>query len=319
MNKNSKKKVSNIILIILMILSTLLVLTTFANATNKERSLEDAQSYSAGDQGTENGYIPLQELYDRYALVCSEHGVHFPSYNNTIIKDSSGKFFTHNNQTVSKPYLTQNDKGTKVFVTTVNTESETSDTPFTTGPYTSETFGYYKITDTHIATPMEAYILSEMVKETDSSALEFEEDSNGNTYIQNAWWTTTFGSQGPITVSSNALSEEAKAFEDYIIKAGGSTDTSTYTLQDYEFTANNVTYTGQVKAPVIEYNPEYVKDVNDDGTEDELTVSWNDTEQKYLIGPFRVDYLESGILQFGDRPEVMFAGITDSKLYYKRW
>jgi hypothetical protein len=317
MNKNSKKKVSNIILIILMILSTLLVLTTFANATNKERSLEDAQSYSAGDQGTENGYIPLQELYDRYALVCSEHGVHFPSYNNTVIKDGSGNFFTYNNQTVSKPYLTQNDKGTKVFVTTVNTESETSDTPFTTGPYTSETFGYYKITDTHIATPMEAYILSEMVKETDSSALEFEEDSNGNTYIQNAWWTTTFGSQGPITVSSNALSEEAKAFEDYIIKAGGSTDTSTYTLQDYEFTANNVTYTGQVKAPVIEYNPEYVKDVNDDGTEDELTVSWNDTEQKYLIGPFRVDYLESGILQFGDRPEVMFAGITDSKLYYK--
>lgn len=297
MNKNLKNKLSiSFILISIVILSTLIGLATYVSA---ELDVSKSQSYSEGTGHPAPGYITVNDLWSRYDILCSAHGVHLPSYNNTILNTEKGS--------ISEAYLTQNDIGKKNFVHTVESYSSSPNSPFKSSTYTNETYGYYKVNSKNIATPMEAYILSEMAK---------EQVVRGNdTNVQIAWWNTEAGMQGVMASAPEELTLEARDFEAYILKVGGSTDTSTYVLQDYEFEVNGTTYTGQVEAPVINYEPKYNEDANQDGKVDRydnITISW--TGEKYKIGPFSIDYVESKV-KHGNRDEVMFAGITDAKVY----
>ena len=151
---------------------------------------------------------------------------------------------------------------------------------------------------------------------TGSNIVVKEEDSyyratveGNNSYIQLAWWTTIAGGSGN-TVNDTAFSQEAAAFEAYILQAAGVTSTD-----DLEYVTETVeTEDGEEKtyenAFKIDYKPDWIKD----GEFEYPTTMFEDDKQTFLVGPFSIDYIEAKA-QFGGRPEVEFAGITDMELY----
>lgn len=131
-----------------------------------------------------------------------------------------------------------------------------------------------------------------------------------NSYIQLAWWTTIAGSLGN-PVADTAFSQEADAFEAYILQAAGvgtvgELNHRTETVVDEE--------TGEEKqienAFDIKYEPEWVTE----GEYENPYPVFEDDKQSMLVGPFALDYIEARA-QFGGRPEVEFAGITGMELY----
>ncbi len=144
--------------------------------------------------------------------------------------------------------------------------------------------------------------------------------SNTYRYIQIAWWSTSMGtSYGAIAPSApNELSREAEAFEDYILKITGNTSVKDlkYEEQSYKFVEDGKTVSGSVKAPVIEYNPSWNEDSDQNGTineADEVTVAFDHNTQKYIIGPFSINYVKESAHIEG-RDKVDFAGITNAEL-----
>lgn len=130
-----------------------------------------------------------------------------------------------------------------------------------------------------------------------------------NSYIQLAWWTTIAGGTGNY-VADTAFSQEADAFEAYILQAAGVTSTddleyTTVTVLDEN--GNEKTYENAFK---IEYAPDWI--VSDEY--EYPTTVFEDDKQTFLVGPFSIDYIQASA-QFGGRPEVEFAGITNMELY----
>lgn len=132
-----------------------------------------------------------------------------------------------------------------------------------------------------------------------------------NSYIQIAWWTTVYPESIGNHVADTAFSQEADAFEAYILQAAGVTDRDdlkhrTETVIDEE--------TGEEKqienAFDITYEPAWITD----GEFENPTTVFEDDKQSILVGPFSIDYIEARA-QFGGRPEVEFAGITGMELY----
>lgn len=132
-----------------------------------------------------------------------------------------------------------------------------------------------------------------------------------NSYIQIAWWTTVYPESIGNHVADTAFSQEADAFEAYILQAAGVTDRDdlkhrTETVIDEE--------TGEEKqienAFDITYEPTWITD----GEFENPTTVFEDDKQSILVGPFSIDYIEARA-QFGGRPEVEFAGITGMELY----
>ena len=151
---------------------------------------------------------------------------------------------------------------------------------------------------------------------TGSNIVVKEEDSyyratveGNNSYIQLAWWTTIAGGAGN-TVNDTAFSQEAAAFEAYILQAAGVTSVddlehTTVTVEDEN--GEEKTYENAFK---ITYEPTWVEDEEFEYP----TTLFEDNKQSFLVGPFAIDYIEARA-QFGGRPEVEFAGITDMELY----
>ena len=137
-------------------------------------------------------------------------------------------------------------------------------------------------------------------------------------YVQNAWWTTEAGNDGN-SVTPNQLSTEAQAFEEYVLDAAkvDSTSKLEYVDKSYSFTDEDGTeHSGTVKAAKFEYKPEWNKDANLDGTEnenDEVVVAWDADTQTYKVGPFSINYVK-GQFQTGERTTTLFADITDAKI-----
>ncbi len=298
MKVNLKNKISTLFIIILMILSTLLACNVLAEELGEEleeivygkfiiRS-EHIHNYPDGT------YIPYSDLNDYYDVFCCQKGTALPSMKQTE--------FTANGVTYSYPYLTMNDIGTKIGTVTTS-----GDSPFD-GPYTHKTIGLYKVEGHHKATPEEAYILSEMIK-VDGMG-EYNE-------CQVAWWKTEAGSEGKSNeVATNAFSLEARAFEDYIKQLWENTSSGQLTESDCKYTTAKFTDvdTGEEyevpNAFDIEYKPEW----NYEGDCAHPTVMYDQTTQTYTVGPFAIDYIGETI-QFGDREQVQFAGITGMELY----
>ncbi len=289
-NTFSRKLFIATILAIVVVLSAL-VTYTYART---ERIVDEQQESSEGNGNPAPGYITLDDLKSRYDIFCCDHGTPLPGQPSTVFSDGgqSGEF----------GYLTQNDLGKQIFTTDWTTSSSN---PYSGG--TNRTYGYYTVSEHHVCTPKEAYILAEMA-ETNVGYV-----SDG----QNAWWSTIFGGEGGGPDKITDLQLEAEAYEEYVKKVAVSIDTSTYVDTSYSYEKGGKTYSGTVKAPVIKYEPKWNEDANQDGvvdSHDNVTVSWNDDIQRYVVGPFSIDYVEA-ISQIGARPEVMFAGITNAKVY----
>ena len=145
----SKKK--NCILITILLIVILLFTGYTVNAETNEKISEG--------QSSNETYIRLVDLYEKYYILCSCHGgswSHLPSENNVTLTTEKG--------TSEEGYLTPNDIGKQLFRHT-NTFN-----PFVRGTYKHETYAYYKVVEEKNATPMEAYILSEMERNTRDKA-----------------------------------------------------------------------------------------------------------------------------------------------------
>ncbi len=294
MKVNLKNKISMLFIIILMILSTLLACNVLAEEIGETvygkiiiRS-EHIHNYPDGT------YIPYSDLNDYYDVFCCQKGTALPSINQTK--------FTANGVEYSYPYLTVEDIGTTIGSTTTD-----GDSPFS-GPYTHKTIGRYKIEGHHKATPEEAYILSEMIR-VDGMG-EYND-------CQLAWWKTEAGSEGKSSeVATNALSLEAKAFEDYIKEVSEITKGSALVESDCKYKTAKFTdlETGEAfeipNAFDFEYKPEWILD----GEFEHPTVMYDETTGSYTVGPFAIEYIGE-TTQFGDREQVQFAGITGMELY----
>ena len=300
MDKNNNKEIKMfnkrlliLFVIMLAILGTLL--TIKADATLQIQSL--MSHFTSRPSGT---YIEFAQLDAYYDILCCERGQHIPSKRNVTMSGSSsnGSFeydFGH---------LTGNDQGKVIEQHRINYQGN----DFSSSSYSHETYGYYKLVETHIATPKEAYIIAEM-----KEAGAFEKN-----HVQIAWWNTDFGSLGA-EVGGNDLTKESEAFEEYmkIITKTTSIDQIQYAEQDFSIIENDVVVeTGRVEAPVIDYNPTWNDDADQNGVvnqADEITVSFDYNTQKYVIGPFSIDYVKRYI-KAGSREKVDFACITNAKL-----
>ena len=291
MNKTIKSKLYLAIILTFVVVLSALMGYSYA-IPDDPKDVSGQQSESSGSGNPAPGYITLDDLKNRYDILCCQRGVHLPSGGNVVVSDGG--------QSASYGYLTANDIGKKIFMTGWTTSPS--------NPYsgtTSETYGYYKVGGTHICTPKEAWIIAEMIR-------------NGSypSEVQYAWWGTIFGGQGPSPTENTDLENEADAFEAYIGQVA-STDPSTFVDTQYTYTVDGKTHSGTVKAPNIKYEPKWNEDANQDGdvnSHDNVTVSWNNDIQRYVIGPFSINYVEAKG-KFGSRDEVMFAGITHAKLY----
>ena len=292
MNKMTfKSKLFLSIVLIFVVVLSALITYTYA-IPNDPTNVEGQQIDSYGQGNPAPGFIKLSDLQSRYDILCCERGVHLPSDANVTFSDGgrSGNFGE----------MTANDLGKQIFMTGWTTSPSN---PYSGG--NSETYGYYTVSATHICTPKEAYIIAEMIR-NDSYPAE----------VQYAWWSTMFGGGGTEPTINTDLENEANAFEAYIAQVA-STDPSTFVDTQYTYTQGGTTHTGTVKAPVIKYEPSYNEDANQDGevnSYDSVTVSWNNDIQRYVIGPFSIDYVEAKG-QFGSREPVMFAGITHATLF----
>ncbi len=286
-----KNKISLALILTLVVILSALMGYTYA-VSDTPINVDGQQQQSTGQGNPAPGYIKDQDLFSRYDLLCCERGVHLPGDDDVIFSDGgrSGNFGN----------LTASDVGKKIF--------ETGWTTSPSNPYkggTSETYAYYKTVARHVCTPAEAWIIAEMI--------------NNNGYpaeVQLAWWATMFGSGGPTPTINTDLENEANAFEAYIAQVA-STDPSTFVDTSYTYTVGGQTVSGTVPAPDIKYEPKWNEDANQDGevnSHDEVTVSWNNDIQRYVIGPFSINYVEAKG-KFGSREEVMFAGITHAKLF----
>ena len=152
--------------------------------------------------------------------------------------------------------------------------------------------------------------------------------TGGEYYVQHAWWASD-ANVGTKTVP-NGLSKEAKAFEEYILRVTRSRSVSEvmskYVPHEYEIELNGTVYTGTVPAAPIDYkvsylerdvvanilnkNPEDMNQANKYG----ISVSFDNDNQTWLIGPIVIDYVEERVAIEGREP-VEFAGITDMVLY----
>ena len=284
MNK-FKSRISITFIAMLIILSTIGACYAVAERLG-EMIIESTHIHSYPN----GSYIPYSDLNDYYDVFCCQKGTSLPSHSQTELVGTNG-----DNLGVSYPYLTNNDLGMEIL-----RQSSTSGSPFGSSRYTNRTFGRYKIESTDIATPKEAYILSEMIKV----------DGMGEyNYAQLAWWTTEAGSLGN-TVAENAFAKEADAFEAYILEAAGVNSTDELKYKTAEFTTPDGEQKKIENAFDFDYDPKWVTE----GEYQTPTVVWDRGLQQYIIGPFAIDYVGS-TEQFGDREEVQFAGITDMEIY----
>lgn len=294
MKDNLKSKISTLFIIILMILSTLLACNVLAEELEEEiygKIIVRSEHIHNYPDGT---YIPYSDLNDYYDVFCCQKGTSLPSINQTK--------FTANGVEYSFPYLTMNDIGM-----TIGTTTTTDGSPFD-GPYTHKTIGLYKIEAHHKATPEEAYILSEMIK-VDGMG-EYNE-------CQLAWWKTEAGSEGNSSdVATNALSLEARAFEEYIKQVSEITKGSQLVESDCKYKTAKFTdqETGEKFEIENAFDFEYKPEWNYEGDCAHPTVMYDQTLQAYTVGPFAIDYIGE-TTQFGDREQVQFAGITGMELY----
>ena len=130
-----------------------------------------------------------------------------------------------------------------------------------------------------------------------------------NSYVQLAWWTTIAGGAGN-SVADTDFSQEASAFEAYILQAAGVTSTDELEHEERTVVDENGEEKTYEYAFKIKYEPSWVEE----GEFEYPTTVFEADKQSFLVGPFSIDYIEAKV-QYGTRQEAEFAGITDMELF----
>ena len=313
--KNKKILIS--ILVIITILSTFFAYKIQA-ATIQNEMISTGTGLGNGEQGKQ-GSLYLEDLYNRYDILCCSKGTALPGGN-------SGKKTVYTVDSVN----TATPMEAYILAEMVNDVTGFSTEDIT---FLSDEFGNkIEFTDTDLLKDADfiafddktIYIIDEeKIKNTNGTTNIIDEgigseklvmqDEDGKyyyvttgtnsglgiySYVQRAWWNTEAGGRGN-DVAPNELSTEAEQFEAYINQFG-EVEIVEKTVKD----ENGVEKT--VPVSDIKYEPDFNKT--------NVTVSWKDDEQAYLIGPFSINYIEAASTSTG-RPTVMFAGISNVELY----
>lgn len=318
--KEIDKKLLISFIIIITMLSTFAIYKIFATTVTSEMSEEG--EHTLINDGT---WLSLTELDSWYDLFCSEKGTHLPSEKNATV--------TAGGRSSVEGRLTQKDIGKQLF--RVNLTARNS-SPYTGGPFTNETYGYYN-EETYTTTPKASYIIAEMINNI---------GKHQDSYVQIAWWTTEEGHLGA-NVEDNNLSREADAFQEYILKVAevsnvnnlSYTNTPTKALLEEKYSKYIENGIVKFKFPDIEYKPKWNYEVVggkdfSNITFEEVTTSWDSPEQVYKIGPFSIDYIESlfkvtengsyisdrnydeaNLIEWNGEKYVQFSGIESVELY----
>lgn len=116
-------------------------------------------------------------------------------------------------------------------------------------------------------------------------------------YVQHAWWKVkTVGENiTPGAIKDTDLETEAKAFEKYVLEVNGKTKVSELELNE------DLTYKIDYKVSMEPTDSKNVK------------VQFNNQTNKYVVGPFKVDYYRAAI-KTPSRDKVSFSGISDAVL-----
>ena len=126
--------------------------------------------------------------------------------------------------------------------------------------------------------------------------VEINNDYAPYTYVQHAWWKEkTVGQNSGGGIKDTDLANEAEDFENYIKEVTGESDVSNLERNS----------DGTFK---IDYKVSM--EPQDTG---EVTTRFNNVTNKYIVGPFKVEYLRS-VTKQGSRPKISFSGISDSIL-----
>lgn len=264
--------------------------------------------YEGSLEGSEKFYVADEELY----IVDKEYVATLPDGSNVkveavsdgnggvIYKYKEGQYQNHYEKYEGK--LTWNDSKLGSGGTYPSFECTNSSSNVNSGVVTG---------DNVVPAGTTIYVTGSSIVVKDGEEYYRATVEGNNSYIQIAWWTTVYPESIGNHVADTAFSQEADAFEAYILQAAGVTDRDdlkhrTETVVDEE--------TGEEKqienAFDITYEPTWITD----GEFEHPTTVFEDDKQSILVGPFSIDYIEARA-QFGGRPEVEFAGITGMEIY----
>lgn len=207
-------------------------------------------------------------------MLCSEHGQHLPSSNN-----------------IDNAYLGDYGNYDSIFNTIdwIKSYSSTASTNEYVGKkYHSDEVAYYAKKATNICTPKAAYVLNAMREGVNSYG------APGNyTAIQESWYNVINGGS-----NNTSLYKQASAYQRFVKKiAKKASDVSkpdTYVTKSHKFGDKTVS----IKFPEI--NADKINSMLSFNYGD-AKVNYNEQTQKYIIGPFSMNYIEasSGGVQFG--------------------
>ena len=297
-------------------------------------------------------YVRYSDLINEKDILCSGRGIHLPRDKETIVKSG--------NKSKEEPYLTMNDIGKKIFkgqkTVTNDSNSKKFKNPYTST--TSRTLGHYVESEKKVATPQEAYVLSEVSQNLNNLDTTFytmttkeytgnieesyfyniygtviygvDVDKNSGepknyvmydettgkyyyveikenekffpyTYIQYAWWRTPAGGSAN-KVEPTPYDKEAEAFDAYINKIAKRDEKGNIVKEEKTVEINGKET--KVTAPVLDYKVS--------GDDSKAEVQYDEDNEKYLIGPFKLNYYEESVTT--ERGTVNFAFIQDARL-----
>lgn len=298
-------------------------------------------------------YVTLDDLHTIPSLFCSAKGVGLPGYNSTVVRSGGMETDTTDQGKKTAFLTVDDLNGATAFRNQTSWTGYTSSGPNNQfEETTSKTYGRFNLKEVRKATPAEAWVLVEMDKNLPGSVsdMSFEPtdkeytgseaditntlEINGTTiyavgetgeeqylekrgnkyyyveivnpsgggdatysYVQYAWWKVKTVGENVAAVADldGGLAAEAEAFEDYVLEAAGKKNVSE--LERNEDDTFKIDYK-------VSMTPEKSEDV---------TVRFDADTNKYLVGPFTVNYLRA-CTQQGNRAKVSFSGIKSSIL-----
>lgn len=271
MIKRMKTKFITSFIMLIILMTTLISYQSYANTL--EESYIDNTGASISDK------IDFNTYDSTWYLFCCQYGQHIPSYNNT-----------------QQAYIDHWKNATKTVGELDDYEEEVNEgvpSIYVGKEYKTDQIAYYALRNTIYCTPKSAYILN-LAKE----------NSSDSSRVQHAWWTTKENKGAKI--ADNDLAIEAKAYQEFVKKIATNPadieNTETYQTLGHQYEDGA---TVSIKFPEIDKS----KLVNIENNSKDVTVCYDEKEQKYLIGPFSIQYAK------GTCNNVDFGTITGFDIY----
>lgn len=219
------------------------------------------------------GEIWYQDLQNNVGVLCQGQGKGITGLNNFIYDyKATGKYWEHEAPDI-EPLLAEVGLKNPTYTYSLKEADEKIQAVRDLDKAVESYEKYFRTSckyggEDRSCTPAEAIVLSEVDNCTIGGANEY-------TPIQYAWWAVTNSGLG-----GNELSKEAFEFQNYVnSNLGGKATTHT---------TEKGTFTGFP----IKYDPQFKK------TSKDYTVSFNAEKQQYIIGPFKIDYIDSDPFSF---------------------